>query len=116
MFHVFGVSFCDSSKVFYRKKPRLDKSKLEVYPVMERLYDGLNVDYASLLWKEFRISISHTKLSTSVSSARFWGLILHEIYIQENIMFQSSVDTSIFPTMTTPRVSMGVVNVFPNVE
>lgn len=45
------------------------KAKLEVYFVLVGLYYGLNVDYASLLWEEFGMSISHMKLATSVSSA-----------------------------------------------
>lgn len=53
---------------------------------MVGLYYGLNIDYASLLWEECGISTSHMKLDIGVSSARFWELILKEIYSQENIL------------------------------
>lgn len=49
----------------------LDRAKLEVYSVMYRLCYGLNEDYASLLWEEFGTFISHSKVATRVSSARF---------------------------------------------
>lgn len=56
--------------------------------------------------------ISHTKLALGVSSAQFWGLILKDIYIKENILVPSDVDTAEFPTMAAPRVFVDDVNVF----
>lgn len=49
----------------------IDKAKLKVYSVMARMYYGLNVDYASLLWEELGTYISHSKLVNRVSSAKF---------------------------------------------
>lgn len=82
---------------------------------MSGLYYGLNVDYASPLWEEFGISISHTKLATRVSSAQFWGPILKDIYNLENILIPDGIESVEFPTIAAPRVSMDDVNVFPNV-
>lgn len=60
------------------------------------------------------ISIYHMKLATGVSSSRFWGLILKEIYSQENIMVPSGVENAEFLKITTPRVSVDDANLFPN--
>lgn len=90
----------------------LDKAKLEVYSVVASLYYGLNVDYALLLWEEFGTSVSHSKIGTGVSSARFWGLILKEIYCQESILVPSNVDTVEFPTMTVPNIVVDDVVIF----
>lgn len=70
-----------------RRCSGLDKAKLEVYSIMVGLYYGVDVYSASLLWEEFGNSISHSKLESGVSSAGFWGLILKEVYTQEDIFF-----------------------------
>lgn len=82
---------------------------------MVGLFYGLDVDYASLLWEEFGNSISHSKLANGVSSARFWGLILREVYTQENVLFLTDVDTPKFPSMTVPKVMVDDVMLFPMV-
>lgn len=82
---------------------------------MTELYYGLNVDYGSLLWEKFGTSISQKKLATGVSSARFWGLILREIYNQENILILVGIEFSEFPVMTAPRVFVDDATIFPKV-
>lgn len=94
----------------------LDKAKLEVYLVVAGIYYGLNVDYASMLWEEFGTSISHSKLATGVSSARFWGLIMKEIYSREDILIPSDVDTAEFPSMIVPKIAMNDATIFPVVS
>lgn len=56
-----------------RKKFWARQGQARDHFVMVGLYYGLHVEYASLLWEEFGTSISHTKLATKVSSARFGG-------------------------------------------
>lgn len=58
----------------------LDKVELEIYSVIVGLYYGLVVDYTTHLWEEFRGTISHTNLTNGVSFARYWRLILKEVY------------------------------------
>lgn len=77
------------------------------------LYYGLNVDYASLLWEEFGTSISHSILAIGVSSARFWGLIMKEIYNREDILIPSDVDTTEFPSMIVPKIAVDDATIFP---
>lgn len=69
---------------------------------MDGLYYGHNVNYASSFWEEFGTSISHSKLGIGVSGARFWELIFKEVYIQNNILIPTDVDTTEFPIMTFP--------------
>ena len=93
----------------------LDKTKLEVYLVIVGLYYGLNVDYATDIWEEFGTSISHTNLTNGVPSARFWGLILQEVYHQEDILVLSDVKTVEFPVMAAPHIFVDDHAIFPNV-
>lgn len=48
-------------------------------------------------------------------SARFWALILKEIYSQENIIIPGGIEYAEFTMMTAPRVFVDDANVFLNV-
>lgn len=65
------------------------------------------MDYASHLWEEFGTSISHTNLTNGVSSARFWSIILQEVYSEVNIRVPSDVKTNEFSIMVATRVFFG---------
>lgn len=58
----------------------LYKAKLEIYAMIVGLYYDLNVDYATQLWEEFGPSITHTNVENGVSCARYWSLILRDVY------------------------------------
>lgn len=49
----------------------LNKAKLQLYFVMDGLYYGLKVDYASLLWDEFTTYIKHSKKIAETTNDRF---------------------------------------------
>lgn len=55
------------------------------------------MEYASLLCVEFGNSISDSKMTTEVSNAQFWSLILHVVYTQEGISLTIDNDVVTFP-------------------
>lgn len=83
---------------------------------MVGFYYGLDVYYASLLWEEFGNSVSQSKLAIGVLSARFWGLILREVYTQEDVIFPTDVDNAEFPSMTVHKILVDDAKIFPNVS
>lgn len=81
----------------------LDKEKLRFYLVMVGLYYGMNVDYASLLWVGLSSYVKPSKKTTKISSARFWSLILHEVYSQAGIQVPGDVEVSRFSHLHIPK-------------
>lgn len=49
----------------------MDKVKIQFHSVIAKLYYGMQVDYASLLWVEFVASVSHSNMTTKISHAWF---------------------------------------------
>lgn len=64
----------------------LDKAKLVVYAMIVGLYYDLNVDYATQLREEFYTGINHTSVTNRVSCARYWSLILRDVYEKQSIL------------------------------
>ncbi|CAI9260128.1 unnamed protein product [Lactuca saligna] len=93
----------------------LDKEKLDLYSIVVGLYYGLDIDYASFLCEEFGNLISHSKLATGVSSARFGGLIFRQVYTQEYALFPNDVDIAKFPSMTVPKLLLDDAKILLNV-
>ena len=49
----------------------LDKGRLEIYVMVAGLNYDLIFDYATQLWEEFGVSISHINVANGVSCARY---------------------------------------------
>lgn len=82
---------------------------------MVGLYRGLNFGYVSWFWVVFRNSVSNSNMRNEVSSAKFWGLILKEIYSQERILIHSNVDVAQFGPITITKTDVDVTAVFPTI-
>lgn len=82
----------------------IDKAKLEVYAMIVGLYYNLNVNYVTQLWEEFEIGISHTNVTNGVWCARYWSLILREVYEKDGISVPSEDAKMEFSTYKSPKV------------
>lgn len=89
------------------------KAKLEVYSISARLYYDLNGDYVTYLWEEFGTSIMHTNLVNGVLGARFWILILQNVYRYEDIWVPFDVESAEFSTMAALRIFVDDSTMFP---
>lgn len=49
----------------------LDKGRLEIYVMVVGICYDFQVDYATQLWEEFGVSISHINVVNRVSCARY---------------------------------------------
>lgn len=92
-----------------------NKAKLEVYSIMVRSYDRLNLYYTSMLRVKFGNLISHSKTTTGITFFRFSVLILKEVYTQEGIQTLCNVDVVEFAQMTIPHNTVDDVMIFQTV-
>lgn len=79
------------------------------------LHYDLNVDYVTQLWEEFSTSISHTNIMNGFSCARYWSLILRELYDKEGILVPFDVANAKFSNYRPPKVVSDDPILFPTV-
>lgn len=84
----------------------MDKVKLQFYSAMARLYFGRYVDYASLLWAKFAGSISHSKITTEFSNARFWSVLF----------YRKSTVRHVFLFLLMLKLPNFLISLFPNLQ
>lgn len=82
---------------------------------MVGLYYGLKLNYASLLWAEFDSYVKHSKKTIEISSARFWSLILHEVYSQASDIVPEDVEVATFSHLHIPMSRHDDRVVFPTI-
>ncbi|KAL7602722.1 hypothetical protein Lser_V15G16687 [Lactuca serriola] len=82
----------------------LDRGRVEVYSMVMGIYYDINVDYATQLWKEFVKSLENTNSEKGISCARYWSLILEEVYEKEAITIVADVEVAEFSLYQFPKV------------
>lgn len=93
----------------------LDIAKLKVYVMIVGLYYDHTVDYATQLCEEFATSISHTNVADGVSSARYWSLILQQVYKRDGILVPVDVSKVEFVLYQHSKTVEDDSKIFPSV-
>lgn len=71
------------------------------------------MDYVTQLKEEFGTSISHTNVLNGVSCARYWSLILQDVYEKEGISFSFDVLKAKFTIYQHPKSVEDDPMIFP---
>ena len=88
---------------------------MEVYAMVMGLYYNISVDYGTQLWKEFVKTLENTNAEKGISCARYWSLILQNVYEKEGIPVPESGEVAEFSLYQFPKVVEDDENIFTNV-